>query len=208
MGRDTKTKCKKCRRARTKLFLKGEKCYTEKCPMEKRPYPPGESGGRRSRSSQYRVRLREKQKARHIYGLREEQFRNYVEEAKKGKTATGDRLLQILESRADNIMYRGGLAVSRDQARQLINHGHVAINGRSLNKASYLAREDDKIGFKDNARKKDGVKDIISQNADRSVPEWLDKNQENGNVSVLFDPDPDEMKESIKVNLIVEFYSR
>ena len=208
MGRDTKAKCKKCRRARTKLFLKGEKCYTEKCAIENRPYPPGESGRRRSRSSQYRVRLREKQKTRHIYGLREEQFRNYIEDAKSDKEPTGDRLLQILESRSDNVLYRGGFASSRDQARQLINHGHVEVNGRSLNKTSSLLTQEDTIGFKENARSKDGIKDIMAQNSDRSVSEWLDKNPEAGSVTVLFEPDPQEIKDSIRVNLIVEFYSR
>lgn len=208
MGRDTKTKCKKCRRERTKLFLKGEKCYSEKCPMESRPYPPGESGGGRSRYSQYRTRLREKQKARHIYGLREEKFRRYIRKAKQSKEVTGNYLLQTLERRLDNVLYRGGLASSRDQARQLINHGHVEVNGRPLDNPSYLVEIDDEIKFRENSRSKQGIKDILAENEGRDLPEWLSVDSEEIGIAAIGEPDTEEIKESLQVNLIVEFYSR
>lgn len=208
MGRDTQTKCKKCRRERTKLFLKGEKCYSDKCPMESRPYPPGESGGGRSRYSQYRTRLREKQKARHIYGLREEKFSQYIKEAKEGKEVTGDYLVQTLESRLDNVLYRGGLASSRDQARQMINHGHLKVNGRPLDNPSYLVKVDDEIEFRDNSRSKQGIKNILTENEGRDLPEWLSVGTEETGIVVIGEPDPEEIKESLQVNLIVEFYSR
>lgn len=208
MGRDTKTKCKKCRRERTKLFLKGEKCYTDKCPIERRPYPPGETGSRRSRSSQYRERLREKQKARHMYGLREQQFRKYVEDAKQSKDITGDKLLKTLERRLDNVLTQGGLASSHDQARQLINHGHVSVNGRLMKSPSYLVEEGDSVGYKKASLEKKGVKEIIAENEDKSLPEWLDRDSEGATLSVLSYPDPEEAQEGLQVNLIVEFYSR
>ncbi len=208
MGRDTKTKCKKCRRERTKLFLKGEKCYSDKCPMENRPYPPGESGGGRSRYSQYRTRLREKQKARHIYGLREEKFRRYIEEAKESKEITGNYLLKNLERRLDNVLYRGSLASSRDQARQLINHGHVQLNGQPLDNPSYLVEMDDEIEFRENSRSKEGIKNILTENEGRDLPEWLSLDSEEMGIAVIGEPDPEEIKESLQVNLIVEFYSR
>lgn len=208
MGRDTHAKCKKCRRARTKLFLKGDKCYTDKCPMESRAYPPGEAGSRRSRSSQYRVRLREKQKARHIYGLREEQFKIYVDEAKGYKESTGDALIRLLEKRLDNVCYRGGLASSRDQARQLINHGHIEVNGRSVSLPSKLVEPEDTVSVKDNSANKNGIKQILNDNSGRNLPEWLDKDPDGRKLTVLFEPSPEEMKETFEVNLIVEFYSR
>lgn len=208
MGRDTTTKCKKCRRERTKLFLKGEKCYTDKCPMERRPYPPGETGSRRSRSSQYRERLREKQKARHMYGLREAQFRQYVEEAKQSNDITGDKLLKTLERRLDNVLTEGGLAASHDQARQLINHGHVSVNGRLMKSPSYLVEEGDSVGYKQSSLDKKGIKDILEENEDSALPEWLDRDSEGAELSVLSYPDPEEAQEGLQVNLIVEFYSR
>ncbi|MFW6422112.1 MAG: 30S ribosomal protein S4, partial [Candidatus Bipolaricaulota bacterium] len=196
------------RRERTKLFLKGEKCYTDKCPIERRPYPPGETGGRRSRSSQYRVRLREKQKARHMFGLREKQFRQYIEDAKESKEVTGDRLLQTLERRLDNVLYKAGLASSHDQARQLINHGHVEVNGRSVDTPSHLVEEDDLVAYKENSSGKRGIKQIVEENQDRNLPEWLNKDPNTGEVTVLTYPDPEELREDLTVNLIVEFYSR
>lgn len=208
MGRDTHAKCKKCRRERTKLFLKGEKCYSDKCPMKRRPYPPGEGGSRRSRSSQYRIRLREKQKARHIYGLREEQFRRYVAEAKNSKEVTGDYLILTLEKRLDNVIYKSGLASSRDQARQMINHGHVKVNGVSVDIPSYLVEVDDTVALKGNSLNKQGVKDILAENEGRSLPEWLARDSDEAKVTTIDEPDPEEIKETLKVNLIVEFYSR
>jgi len=209
MGRDTGPKCKLCRREGEKLFLKGAKCYTDKCPMERRPHPPGMRGHRRwRRNSQYAIHLREKQKARRIYRLREEQFRRYVELAKKKKGTTGDYLIQLLERRLDNVVYRAGLASSRDQARQLIRHGHLAVNGRKVDIPSYLTREGDLIAIKENSQGKRGVKEILAEAAARKgpVPSWLER--EDGQVRVIGWPDPAEVEQTIQTNLIVEFYSR
>ncbi|MBS3812387.1 MAG: 30S ribosomal protein S4 [Candidatus Acetothermia bacterium] len=207
MGRDTEAKCKKCRREGTKLFLKGDKCYSDKCPLTRKSYPPGEAGESRSRWSQYRIRLREKQKARHIYGLREEQFRNYFEESKKSKEVTGEALLKLLEKRLDNVLYRSGLANSRDQARQLINHGHIEVNGRSVDIPSYLVEEGDVVSFKSGSSKKEGLRELINEEPSR-IPTWIDVEPDNMRTSVLSEPAIEDLEETLKVNRIVEFYSR
>ncbi len=207
MGRDTEAKCKKCRREGTKLFLKGEKCYSDKCPLTRKSYPPGESGGSRSRWSQYRIRLREKQKARHIYGLREEQFRNYFQQSKRSKEVTGEALLKLLERRLDNVLYRSGLANSRDQARQLVNHGHIEVNGRSIDIPSYLVEEGDVVSFKASSSKKEGLRQLVKEEPSR-VPPWIEVEPENMKTSVLSEPTVEDIEETLKVNRIVEFYSR
>ncbi|MBS3739752.1 30S ribosomal protein S4 [Candidatus Bipolaricaulota bacterium] len=207
MGRDTKAKCKKCRREGSKLFLKGEKCYSDKCPLTRKSYPPGEAGESRSRWSQYRIRLREKQKARRIYGLREEQFRKYFEQSKSGKEVTGEALLRKLEKRLDNVLYRSGLAQSRDQARQLINHGHIEVNGRSVDIPSYMTEEGDVVAFKENSRSKEGLRSLMNEDSVR-IPPWIDLEPDNMRASVLSEPAIDDVEESLQVNRIVEFYSR
>lgn len=209
MGRDTGPKCKLCRREREKLFLKGEKCYTDKCPLERRAYPPGMRGRRRWRkSSQYAIHLREKQKARRIYRLREEQFSRYVELAKQKKGTTGDYLIQLLERRLDNAVYRGGLSNSRDQARQLIRHGHLLVNDRKVDIPSYSVKEGDVIAVKENSQGKRGIKGILAEVEARKspVPAWLER--EDSLIRVVGWPDPAEVEHSIQTNLIVEFYSR
>lgn len=207
MGRDTEAKCKKCRREGTKLFLKGDKCYSDKCPLTRKSYPPGEAGESRSRWSQYRIRLREKQKARHIYGLREEQFRAYFEESKKSKEVTGEALLKTLEKRLDNVLYRSGLANSRDQARQLINHGHIEVNGRSVDVPSYLVEEGDIVAYKSASSQKEGLRELVDEEPNR-VPTWLNVEPDNMKTSVLSEPTIEDLEETLKVNRIVEFYSR
>ncbi|MFW6104244.1 MAG: 30S ribosomal protein S4 [Candidatus Bipolaricaulota bacterium] len=207
MGRDTKAKCKKCRREGSKLFLKGEKCYSDKCPLTRKSYPPGEAGESRSRWSQYRIRLREKQKARRIYGLREEQFRKYFEQSKASKEVTGEALLMKLEKRLDNVLYRSGLAQSRDQARQLINHGHIEVNGRSVDIPSYMTEEGDVVAFKENSRSKEGLRSLMNEDSVR-IPPWIDLEPDNMRASVLSEPAIDDVEESLQVNRIVEFYSR
>lgn len=207
MGRDTGPKCKICRREGEKLFLKGDRCYTDKCAVIRKAYPPGERG-RRSRRSQYRVHLREKQKARRIYRVREEQFKRYVDMAKSKKGATGEFLLELLERRLDNVLYKAGFASSRDQARQLINHGHVEVSNRKTDIPSYLVEEGDIIRLKENSRGKQGIKEILEANPDREVPSWLVTNREEAEISVEGRPDPDEVEHKLKTNLIVEFYSR
>ncbi len=207
MGRDTEAKCKKCRREGTKLFLKGDKCYTDKCPVTRKSYPPGEAGESRSRWSQYRIRLREKQKARRIYGVREEKFRNYFEQSDESKEVTGEALLKTLERRLDNVLYRSGLAESRDQARQLVNHGHIEVNGRSVDIPSYMTEEGDVVSYKDSSRSKDGLKSLVGEDNSR-IPSWLDVESDNMRASVLTEPAIEDVEESLQVNRIVEFYSR
>lgn len=208
MGRYTGPKCRLCRREGQKLFLKGAKCFTEKCPVTRRNYPPGMHRGGWRRISQYAQRLREKQKLKRIYGLRERQFLRYMELAQKFKGVTGDMLLELLERRLDNVLYRGGLAASRDQARQLINHGHVWVNGRRVDIPSFLVRPGDVISFKESALAKKGIKAILEEVARRKepIPEWLERTD--GQIRVVDKPKVDELRESVQMNLIVEFYSR
>ena len=207
MGRDTEAKCKKCRREGTKLFLKGDKCYTDKCPVTRKSYPPGEAGESRSRWSQYRIRLREKQKARRIYGVREEKFRNYFEQSDASKEVTGEALLKTLEKRLDNVLYRSGLAESRDQARQMINHGHVEVNGRSVDIPSYMTEEGDLVSYKESSRSKEGIRSLVDEDNPR-IPSWIDVEPDNMRASVLSEPAIEDVEESLQVNRIVEFYSR
>lgn len=199
MGRYTGPKCRLCRREGVKLFLKGEKCFTEKCPVEKRPYPPGMHRGW-GKASLYSMQLREKQKAKRIYGIREEQFKRYVEAAKRKKGITGLFLLEMLERRLDNVVYRGGLAASRDQARQLVTHGHFAVNGRSVNIPSYLVRPGDVIKLKEAASK------VTEAKEEKAVPSWLAR--EGGQIRVLEKPHLEELEQQLQTHLIVEFYSR
>src|SRR6059036_2396443 len=149
MARDTSPQCKQCRREGQKLFLKGERCLTDKCGVERRSYPPGEHGRGRMKQSEYRVQLREKQKARRFYGLLEKQFRNYYDKASRQPGVTGENLLRLLERRLDNVLVRLGFAASRRQARQLVDHGHFAVNGRRVNKPSYQLRPGDVVSVKE-----------------------------------------------------------
>lgn len=207
MGRYTGPKCRLCRREGEKLFLKGSKCYSEKCPVTRRRFPPGtQQSRRRRRMSQYGLRLREKQKVRRIYGLRERQFRQYVETAQKFKGVTGDMLLSLLERRLDNSLFRGGLASSRDQARQLVNHGHVWVNGRRVDIPSFLVKPGDVVEYKENSRGKKGVKAIMEENSKSEAPEWIER--ANGQLRVLDAPKTDEIEQDLQMNLIVEYYSR
>ncbi len=207
MGRDTGAKCKQCRREGEKLFLKGDRCYSRNCAIARRTSPPGEGPKkRRPRRSQYQIHLREKQKARRTYGLRERQFRNYVAEAKGVKGATGEALLGLLESRMDNLVYRAGFAASRQQARQLITHGHFARNGRSTNIPSVLLREGDVVSVKPERVNK--TRAIIEANQNRDVPAWIDRNVDAMKFQLIAPPNVAQMGLNIAPNLIVEFYSR
>jgi len=205
MGRYTGPKCRLCRREGEKLFLKGQKCYTDKCPVSRRKTPPGIPPRGRRRQSQYALHLREKQKLKRMYGVREGQFRRYVDVAKRAKGITGDNILGLLERRLDATLYRGGMASSRDQARQLINHGLVAVNDRSVDVASYMTRPGDVIKFKSSAQSK-GVQGIVEENSKRQLPSWLEKSS--GQLKVLDAPKRDEMEQEMRMHLIVEFYSR
>jgi small subunit ribosomal protein S4 len=207
MGRDTGAKCRKCRREGEKLFLKGERCYTKSCAVTRHNAPPGEQPKRRRRRrSHYLLHLREKQKARRIYGVREAQFRNYVAQAKRRKGVTGKALLILLERRFDNAVYRAGFASSRAQARQLITHGHFQIDNQGTNVPSVLLREGDVVAVKENRR--DRVKKILETNQDREIPSWLEKNFEAMQFQVIAPPNLEETGQTIDTNLIVEFYSR
>ncbi len=209
MGRDTGAKCRACRREGEKLFLKGLKCYTEKCPLERRSYPPGMRVRRRfGKASQYAIHLREKQKAKRIYRLREEQFRRYVELAKRRKGVTGDYLIQLLERRLDNVVYRAGLSSSRNHARQLIRHGHFLVNDRKVDIPSYLLEEGDVVSLREESLGKRGIKALLAEMAERKspLPSWLQR--EDGRVRMIAWPDPAEVEQTIQASLIVEYYSR
>jgi len=207
MGRDAGPRCKQCRREGEKLFLKGERCYTRSCPFSRKAKPPGEGPRRRRpRRSQYQIHLREKQKARRIYGLRERQFRNYVAQAKRKKGITGEALLTLLERRLDNIVYRAGFASSRQQARQLITHGHFVVSGRPTNIPSYLVREGDVVAVKESRASR--LRPIIEANQGRDVSPWIEANHQAMTFSVIAPPNVEQIRQTIAANLIVEFYSR
>lgn len=206
MGRYTGPKCRLCRREGEKLFLKGARCFSPACAIDRRGDPPGMA--RRGRKpSLYGQRLREKQKAKRIYGLRERQFRNYVERAKRVPGAvTGDQLMILLERRLDSVVFRAGFADSREQARQLIGHGHFTVNGRSISFAAYSASPGDEIMLKDSALGKSGVKAILEGKSKQTIPGWLER-LESG-VRVLQTPQVDQLEQTIQTQLIVEYYSR
>ncbi|MGC8861427.1 MAG: 30S ribosomal protein S4 [Armatimonadota bacterium] len=202
--------CKRCRREGVKLYLKGDKCYSRKCPVEKRPYPPGQHGqGRMQRKlSDYGVQLREKQKMRRIYGISERQFRLYVREAIRRPGVTGENLLQLLEMRLDNTVYRLGLASSRAQARQFVSHGHVLVNGKKVNIPSYQLRPNDTIQVHENARKIAPLAAAVEASGGRALPPWLEFDANEMRGTVLSAPIRDEIDTDVQESLIVEFYSR
>jgi small subunit ribosomal protein S4 len=206
MARDTSPQCKQCRREGQKLFLKGERCLTEKCGVERRSYPPGEHGRGRVRQSEYRQQLREKQKARRYYQLLEKQFRSYYDRASRQPGITGANLLQLLERRLDNVLVRLGFAASRRQARQLISHGHWLVNGRRVDIASYQVRPDDVISIKDNSGAADTVRSATELTA--AVPPWLQADHDALTAKVLRLPARDEITTPVQEQLIVELYSK
>lgn len=206
MSRYTGPVCKICRREGMKLFEKGEKCYTEKCGVEKRNYPPGVHVETRRKVTEYGIRLREKQKVKRMYGLSENQFKRWFAMAEKAKGVTGTNLLVFLERRLDNMVYRLGLAVSRKEARQLVSHTHVTVNGKTVDIPSYLVKEGDEIAI----RHKDlpSVKDALESVVRRGLPSWLELEKEamTGRVKLL--PTREDISIPIKEQLIVEYYSR
>ena len=171
--------CRLCRREGVKLFLKGERCYTDRCGVERRGYPPGQHGQRRIKLSEYGIQLREKQKVKRIYGVSERQFRNYFEKADRQKGITGTNLLMLLERRLDNAVYRLGFTNSRQEARQLVGHGHFLINGRKVNIPAYLVKPGDVIEVKETRKEMDRVKEALEGVARRGVPSWLELEQAN-----------------------------
>jgi small subunit ribosomal protein S4 len=206
MARDTGPKCKQCRREGIKLFLKGERCLTEKCAIERRSYPPGEHGRGRIKQSEYLLQLREKQKARRYYGLLETQFRNYYAKATRQGGVTGDNLLRMLETRLDNVIYRLGFAASRSQARQLVRHGHFSVNGRRVNIPSYQVKPDDVMTLKAGSTAAQIVRDATDLTA--AVAPWLQADHEGLTGKVLKWPERAEIDTPVQEQLIVELYSK
>jgi len=192
-----------------KLYLKGERCYTEKCAIDRRSYAPGQHGQRRrGKVSEYGLQLREKQKARRIYGVMERQFRKYFREADRRKGITGENLLQILESRLDNIVYRMGFAFSRPEARQLVRHGHFTVNGRKVTIPSYLVRPGDVVAVRESSRDKGRCKELAELTRNQGTMEWLEVDSENLTGKVIRLPNREEIDIPISEHLIVELYSR
>ncbi|MBK8253045.1 MAG: 30S ribosomal protein S4 [Polyangiaceae bacterium] len=201
--------CKLCRREGLKLYLKGERCYSEKCAQTRRPYPPGQHGQGRIKLSEYAVRLREKQKVRRVYGVLERQFRGYFQEASRRKGRTGEEMLALLERRLDSAVYRLGFAASRSESRQLVMHGHVKVNGKRLDIPSYVVRLGDKIELTENARKFKFVQAAVAGADKRPTASWLDADRANFMGTVKTGPVREDLNEpEIKEQLIVEYYSR
>ena len=206
MARSLGPKCKQCRREGMKLFLKGERCLTEKCAIERRSYPPGEHGRGRIKQSEYLLQLREKQKARRYYGLLEKQFRNYYEKAAKAQGITGEALLRMLETRLDNVVYRLGFAASRAQARQIIRHGHFQVNGRRVNIPSFQVKPNDVVSLKAGSPVEQVVRDATDLTA--SVASWLQADHDNLTGKVLKLPERTDIDTPVQEQLIVELYSK
>jgi len=206
MARDRGSQCKQCRREGQKLFLKGERCLTDKCGVERRTYPPGEHGRARAKQSEYRLQLREKQKARRYYGVLEKQFRGYYAKASRQQGVTGENLLRLLESRFDNVLVRLGFAASRRQARQLILHGHWWINGRRVNVPSYQVRPDDVITLKPGSTADPLIR--MATDLTSAVPAWLQADHDGLTAKVLRYPERPEIDSPVQEQLIVELYSK
>jgi small subunit ribosomal protein S4 len=206
VARSLTPKCRNCRREGMKLFLKGERCLTEKCSVERRSYPPGDHGRGRIKQSEYLLQLREKQKARRYYGLLEKQFRTYYEKASRQGGITGENLLRMLEMRLDNVVYRLGFAASRAQARQLVRHGHFAVNGRRVNIPSYQVKADDIVTIKAGSPAEQIVRDATDLTA--SVAGWLQADHEGLTGKILKLPERAEIDTPVQESLIVELYSK
>jgi small subunit ribosomal protein S4 len=209
MARYTGPDCKRCRREKTKLFLKGAKCDSPKCPIEIRPYPPGEHGRIRAReNNDYLLQIREKQKAKRIYGILEKQFHNYYEEATRTRGRTGETMLQILESRLDNVVYRAGFAKSRDMARQLVGHGHILVNGRRVDIPSYRVSENDVVEVAQKSLELTPMVVARAEAGERTVPAWLEVMPDQMRILVHQLPARAQIDTLVQEQLIVEYYSK
>ncbi|MCS7228885.1 MAG: 30S ribosomal protein S4 [Candidatus Kryptonium sp.] len=209
MGRYTGPVCRLCRRERMKLYLKGEKCYTEKCPLEKKNYPPGQHGPlRRARLSEYGIQLREKQKLRRIYGVLERQFRRYFEMATRQKGKTGENLIKILERRLDNVVYRLGFAPSRKAARQLVKHRHILVNGKVVDIPSYLVEPGDEIRVRDKSKELEIIHNSLKRVTETSLVPWLQLNKASLSGVFMYIPERSEIPLNVNEQLIVELYSK
>jgi small subunit ribosomal protein S4 len=207
MARYTGPVCKQCRRERTKLFLKGDRCITDRCSVERRSYPPGEHGRRRVKETDYLMQLREKQKARRVYGVLEKQFRAYYRQAIREKGRTGENLIRILESRLDNIVYRAGFAVSRKQARQLVSHGHITVNEKKVNIPSYQVKQGDIISVKQKSKDSTVFKAAL-ESFQREQVAWLEVDRKKLSAVLVERPSGESVDVPIRDEMIVELYSR
>jgi small subunit ribosomal protein S4 len=208
MARYTDAVCRLCRREGQKLFLKGDRCYTDKCAISRRSYPPGQHGQGRSKASEYGTQLREKQKAKRYYGVLESQFRGYFEMASKRKGKTGENLLSILETRLDNVVYRLGFAMSRAEARQLVRHGHFTVNGKKVNIPSFLVKPGMVVALKESSRSLEKFKASIEANSFRQPPKWLDYDANAFAAKVIAVPVREDIDLPVEEQLIVELYSK
>ncbi|MDF1555115.1 MAG: 30S ribosomal protein S4 [Deferrisomatales bacterium] len=208
MARYRGAACRLCRRERMKLFLKGDRCYSDKCGIERRNYPPGQHGQRRTKVTEYGRQLREKQKVRRIYGVQEKQFRSYFAEADRRKGVTGTNLMQILESRLDNMVYRMGFANSRTEARQLIRHGHFQVNTRRVDIPSYLTRAGDEVAVREKSQKVTAIVGALENQASRGAPKWLEVDATAFKASVKELPAREDLTMPVEEHLIVELYSK
>jgi small subunit ribosomal protein S4 len=208
MAKYTGSKCRQCRREGGKLFLKGEKCFTSKCPVENRPFPPGQHGQRRTRLSDYATQLREKQKVRRIYGVLEKQFRNYYKKAAGTKGSTGENLLQLLEGRLDNVVYRMGFSSSRSESRQLVRHNGISVNGARVNIPSYQVQPSDVVGITEKGRSQSRIKSAIELAQQRGFSDWIDVDTKKIEGVYKSRPERGELPADINEHLIVELYSK
>lgn len=208
MARYTGAVCRLCRREGLKLFLKGERCYTDKCGISRRAYPPGQHGQGRKKMSEYGLQLREKQKARRYYGVLESQFAKYFDMANKKIGVTGENLLSILESRLDNVVYRLGFGTSRPEARQLVTHGHFTVNGKKVDIPSFLVKANDVISIREKSRGSEKVKDVLEVTSSRAVPKWLDLDRNTLTARVVALADREDIDLPLEEHLIVELYSK
>ncbi len=208
MARYRGSLCRLCRRENMKMFLKGTRCYTEKCTFERRKYPPGQHGHNKGKLSDYGLQLREKQKVKRIYGIMERQFKNYFEKATKMKGVTGENLLKLLERRLDNVVYRMGFAINRRQARQMVRHGFFMINGKKVNIPSYLVRPGDIIDITQAGRELEAIKENLALAEQRGLPVWIEINIEEMKGKFVRLPEKEEIQLPVQEQLIVEFYSK
>ena len=207
MARYTGAVCKLCRREGKKLFLKGERCYTQKCALERRSYAPGQHGQSRKKTSEYGMQLRAKQQARRYYGINESQFRKYFAMAERKQGKTGENLLRICESRLDNVVYLLGWSSSRAEGRQLVTHGHFTVNGRKVNIPSYLVKAGDVVAIVDSSKDSVKIKAVLESNGARPVPQWLDKTSDT-EAKIVALPERDQIACPVEEQLIVELYSK
>ena len=207
MARYTGAVCKMCRREGKKLFLKGERCYTQNCAFERRSYAPGQHGQGRKKTSEYGLQLRAKQQARRYYGINESQFHKYFLMAERKQGMTGENLLRICESRLDNVVYLLGWASSRAEGRQLVTHNHYLVNGKKVNIPSILLKAGDVISVKEGSRDSEKIKAVLEANGSRPVPQWLDKTSD-FEAKIVALPDRDQIAAPVEEHLIVEFYSK